>query len=67
MVICRGATPGSAASSAIQQGIVESERASICVIPIEKEVVFLPFANRLLSELDCQRIPSGLVYREKVK
>ena len=67
VVICRGASPGSAANSAIQKGIVEAERASICPIPLEKEAVFLPFADRLLSEIDIQRIPVGLKYLEATK
>lgn len=49
VVICRGKTPGGAANNAIKGEIVESERASIVMIPPEKEASFEGYCNRLLD------------------
>lgn len=49
MVVCRGFSPGGAANSAITRGIVESERASIVLIPIEKEAGFTEYQDQLLD------------------
>jgi hypothetical protein len=49
VVICRGKSPGSAANSAINRGIVNSERASIVMIPLEKEAGFEEYQDRLLD------------------
>jgi len=56
VVICRGASPGTAANWAITSGIVESERAMIVAIPVDKEEGMLPFANRLIVEDEASEI-----------
>lgn len=49
VVICHGKSPGAAANYAITKGIVESERARIVMIPVEKEAGFVEYQNRLLD------------------
>lgn len=49
-MITRGNSPRSAANHAIVNGIVESERASIVMIPYDKEPAFIQYQDRLLSE-----------------
>lgn len=57
MVICLGATPGKAANDAINKGIVESEKASIVMIPA---YCWPPesYWNRLLSEDEARDLHS---------
>jgi len=49
VVICRGKSPGSAANKVINAGIVESEQASIVMIPPEREADFIPYEDKLLD------------------
>lgn len=61
VVICRGTSPAAAANWAITTGIVESERANIVMIPLEKEMNYIPFINKLLTEAEVREHFTGLV------
>lgn len=52
VVICYGETPNSAADWAIRNGIVESERAQIVMIPKNREAEFRKHEKKLLSLSD---------------
>lgn len=67
MVICWGRTPNGAADWAIREGLVESERASIVVIPPHFAGRLIAHANTLLSqsEIDLYFPDLSLVRREK--
>lgn len=52
VVICYGETPNSAADWAIRNGIVESERAQIVMIPKNREAEFRRYEKKLLSLSD---------------
>lgn len=56
VVICRGKSPGAAANYAITKGIVESEKASIMMIPAVKEYQLETFVNRLLGEEEARKL-----------
>lgn len=67
MVICYGKTPSGAADWAIKEGLVESERCSIVVIPPQFENRMATHVNRLLSqdEIEINFSDLPLVRKEK--
>lgn len=56
MVICRGKSPGAAANRVIKLGIVESERANIVMIPVNREGEFIEYEDRLLDREVASRL-----------
>lgn len=56
MVICRGKSPGTAASTAIDRLELGSDRASIVAIPVEKESPFEEYKDRLLTEEEARKL-----------
>lgn len=56
VVICRGKSPGAAANRVIKLGIVESERANIVMIPVNREGEFIEYEDRLLDREVASRL-----------
>lgn len=65
MVITWGTSPGNAANSAIEAGIVESFNASVVVIPVDKEWRFEPHQGIRLTEADVRSVFPDIPMVEK--
>lgn len=65
VVITWGTSPGSAANSAIEAGIVESFNASVVVIPVDKEWRFEPHQGIRLTEADVRSVFPDIPMIEK--
>lgn len=56
VVICRGTSPGSAANSAIEAGVVDCFNAHVILIPVNKEWRFEPHQGVKLTEEDVRSV-----------
>ncbi len=61
VVICQGTSPGAAANWAIKSGIVESEKATIVLIPPDKAGAYLPYSHKLLTEAEVRENFTDLI------